>query len=169
MNPKSFLEWDIKTYETIFEKQRRVQWEKIIKLLQEHKQKNEVTIIPENCSITGGINTTFDVNVYGEVNGVILNTNLLIIGKTGKVTGVIKAKNVIVCGTVDAKVLCENIEVLSTGKVIGEVKYRNLKIEKDAVFEAKGTKEDFEYQSDYLRSTQAIQKVLRNPLILDDE
>lgn len=39
LNPKSFLEWDLKSYETIFEEQRRVQWEKIINLMQEHKEK----------------------------------------------------------------------------------------------------------------------------------
>lgn len=133
------------------------------------QRKTDATIIPQGCIITGGINTVANVNVYGEINGVILNSNNLIVGKTGKVTGVIKAKNVIVAGTVDAKIICENIEVYSDAKVIGEVKYKNMQIEKDAIFEAKAIKEDFEYQSDYLRSTQSIQKVLENPLILDNE
>ncbi len=133
-----------------------------------HK-KTAATIIPQYCSITGGINTTGDVNIYGEMNGVILNTNLLIIGETGKVTGVVKAKNIIVSGTIDAKIVCENIEVCTGARVIGEVTYQNMEIQKDAVFEAKANKQDFEYQSDYLRSTQAIQKILENPQILDNE
>lgn len=38
LNPRDFIKWDLKTYETIFEKQRRVQWEYLVKLIKEqHK------------------------------------------------------------------------------------------------------------------------------------
>lgn len=127
------------------------------------------TIIPKETVITGGINTYDDLNIYGEINGVILNANLIIIGKTGKVTGVIKAKKIIVAGTVDAKIVCEDFEAYNGAKVVGEIKYKNMQIEKEVFFKANTIKENFEYQSDYLRSTQAIQKVLENPLILDDD
>lgn len=131
------------------------------------QKSNGTTIIPKGVIVTGGINTDSDVNIYGEVNGVILNSNLVLIGKSAKVTGVIKAKHIIVVGTVDAKIVCEDFEVYSGAKVIGEVKYKNISVEKDSIFKAHAIKEDFIYESEYLRSTKAIQKVLENPLILD--
>ncbi len=38
LNPKDFMQWNLKTYEKIFEKQRRVQWEYLVKLIKDqHK------------------------------------------------------------------------------------------------------------------------------------
>jgi len=38
LNPKDFIKWDLKSYETIFNKQRRVQWESLVKLIKDqHK------------------------------------------------------------------------------------------------------------------------------------
>ncbi len=37
LNPKSFIEWSIKNYENIFEKQRRVQWESLVKMINSQK------------------------------------------------------------------------------------------------------------------------------------
>lgn len=128
---------------------------------------NSATIIPKGTVVTGGINTTGDINIYGEINGVIINANLVLVGKTGKVTGVIKAKRIIAAGTIDAKIVCEELEVYAQAKVIGEVEYKNIDIEKGSIFKAQAQKVDFEYESEYLSSTKAIQKVLQNPWILD--
>lgn len=37
LNPKPFLTWTLQNYEKIFEKQRRVKWDKIIELMESHK------------------------------------------------------------------------------------------------------------------------------------
>jgi len=38
LNPRDFIRWNLKTYETIFKKQRRVQWEYLVKLIKDqHK------------------------------------------------------------------------------------------------------------------------------------
>ena len=38
LNPRDFMNWSLKTYETIFNKQRRVQWEYLVKLIKDqHK------------------------------------------------------------------------------------------------------------------------------------
>jgi murein DD-endopeptidase MepM/ murein hydrolase activator NlpD len=42
LDPKPFLEWGINNYESIFEKQRRVKWEKIINLMEAHKEKQQL-------------------------------------------------------------------------------------------------------------------------------
>lgn len=38
LNPKDFMKWNLKTYETIFEKQRRVQWEYLVKLIKDQQK-----------------------------------------------------------------------------------------------------------------------------------
>jgi len=41
LNPKNFMKWNLKTYETIFSKERRVKWESLINLINSHKKKQE--------------------------------------------------------------------------------------------------------------------------------
>ena len=43
------------------------------------------------------------------------------IGESGHVTGLIKAKQIVLSGILEGKVACESIEILSTGKLIGEL------------------------------------------------
>ncbi len=45
----------------------------------------------------------------------------LSIGQEGYVTGLVKAKKVVLSGVFEGKMICENIEVLSTGKLIGDL------------------------------------------------
>ena len=42
LDPKPFLNWEINNYESIFEVQRRVKWEKIINLMAEHIKKQQL-------------------------------------------------------------------------------------------------------------------------------
>lgn len=41
LNPKDFIKWDMKNYEQIFEKQRRVEWESLVKLISNQNHKLE--------------------------------------------------------------------------------------------------------------------------------
>ncbi len=43
------------------------------------------------------------------------------IGESGHVTGLIKAKQIVLSGLLEGKVACESIEILATGKLIGEL------------------------------------------------
>lgn len=42
LNPWSFITWDIKTYETIFQTQRRVEWESLVAMISSHMNKLEL-------------------------------------------------------------------------------------------------------------------------------
>ena len=39
LNPRNFMKWNLKTYESIFTKERRVKWESLINLINSHKRK----------------------------------------------------------------------------------------------------------------------------------
>lgn len=43
------------------------------------------------------------------------------IGESGHVTGLIKAKQIVLSGLLEGKVACGSIEILATGKLIGEL------------------------------------------------
>lgn len=45
----------------------------------------------------------------------------LSVGESGYVTGLVKAKNVVLSGMFEGKMICESIDILSTGKLIGEL------------------------------------------------
>ena len=39
LDPKHFIDWDMKNYEQIFEQQRRVDWESLVKLVSDQSSK----------------------------------------------------------------------------------------------------------------------------------
>lgn len=43
------------------------------------------------------------------------------IGITGQVIGLIKARSIVLSGVLDGKVACERLDILETGKLIGEL------------------------------------------------
>ena len=56
------------------------------------------------------------------------------IGKTGKLEGNIRAKNVVVSGQFGGSITCERLEIVSQGRVIGEVETAELVIEAGGQF-----------------------------------
>jgi len=61
------------------------------------------------------------LHIDGRVDGVIDSNYDLSIGNTGHVTGLVKARSVVLSGTFEGKIACESIDILSTGKLIGEL------------------------------------------------
>ncbi len=57
----------------------------------------------------------------GRVEGVVESDHDLSIGQSGYVTGLVKAKKVVLSGVFEGKMICESIEILSTGKLMGEL------------------------------------------------
>lgn len=75
-----------------------------------------------------------DVLVDGTFEGVIESDYGLAVGAHGKVKGLIKASHVVVTGVLEGKVVCEHLEILSSGKFIGELVAGDISIEKGAKF-----------------------------------
>jgi len=61
------------------------------------------------------------LHIDGHVEGVIDSAFDVSIGETGCVSGLVKAKRIVLSGTLEGKVACETIDILSTGKLIGEL------------------------------------------------
>jgi cytoskeletal protein CcmA (bactofilin family) len=107
------------------------------------------TIIAKGTCIIGGISTEGTVHIDGKFEGVILEADAISIGKTGEVIGDIKANHVVISGFFDGKIDCNIMQVMSSGKVIGDFTYNDLIIEEDAKFEGKVNRKNSELKSRY--------------------
>jgi cytoskeletal protein CcmA (bactofilin family) len=124
---------------------------------------NVTTIIPLGTCIIGGINAKGTVLINGKFEGVILDAEVVSIGLTGEIIGDVQAKNLIVNGLFDGKIDCDKIQILSKGKVIGEVRYNELEIEKNGQFEGKGIKKNSQLKSRYTEVENKLNKILLAP------
>jgi len=78
---------------------------------------SSATIITSCMTVNGNLEGTDTIHIDGTVIGNITVSNTLVIGKSGKVEGIIEAKHVIINGELKGTIKCENLEVMQTGKV----------------------------------------------------
>lgn len=95
----------------------------------------ETTIIASGAKIEGVFNCNSRLHVDGEIIGKIHSKSIVTIGKSGKISGEIVAKRLIVNGHFEGTANCDTIEVLENGKLVGQVISKELMIEAKAEFE----------------------------------
>lgn len=61
------------------------------------------------------------LHIDGRVEGIIDSEFDVSIGRTGQIKGLVKARSIVLSGVLDGKVACERLEILQTGKLIGEI------------------------------------------------
>lgn len=130
------------------------------------QEKTGATVIAKGTYIIGGISTDGTVHIDGKFEGVILEADIISIGKTGEVIGDIKANNLIVSGLFDGKIDCNEVQILSSGKVIGEIKYNDLIIEPEGKFEGNGIRKGSTLTSNYNSIENKISNIIKNPKTL---
>ena len=94
-----------------------------------------LAVIGPSMNIRGEIRTQEELFVDGEVEGVLESQSLLTVGPNGKVKANIKAREVVVFGTVRGNVdAAEKIAIRDHGKVIGDIKTCGISIDDGAYF-----------------------------------
>lgn len=92
-------------------------------------------VIGEGVTFTGSIAAPGKVLINGTVTGE-LKADDLQIGKHGKVTGDVQAREIDVHGELNDKIDCkEHILIHNTGKVTGSMAYSELEIERGGQFQ----------------------------------
>lgn len=124
---------------------------------------NGATVIAQGTCIIGGITTEGSVHIDGKFEGVILEADMISIGKTGEVIGDIKANNLIVSGLLDGKIDCNEVQILPEGKVIGNMKYNELIIEENGKFEGQGIRKGSTLESRYDEVENKINNIILKP------
>jgi cytoskeletal protein CcmA (bactofilin family) len=110
-------------------------------------EKMETTAVFKGISVTGDVKGSHNIYLNGEFDGKMDLTALLLVGKTGKLKGQVKAECVIIEGEVEGKVIAkEKVELRATGKYKGEIIAPSVMISDKAFFDGnvKMTKEDVE-------------------------
>lgn len=68
------------------------------------------------------------------MDGVIDSEFDVSIGTTGQVVGLVKARTIVLSGVLEGKVACEKLDILKTGKLIGELISGELTVETGGKF-----------------------------------
>lgn len=98
-------------------------------------QPTKAAAIGASMNIKGEIRTREELFVDGEVEGIVESHSLLTVGPNGKVHANIKAREVIVYGSVRGNVdVTEKIAIRDRGSVIGDIKTSGISIDDGAYF-----------------------------------
>jgi cytoskeletal protein CcmA (bactofilin family) len=109
----------------------------------------DTTAIFEGISVKGNVKGSHNLLLNGEFEGAIDLTALLLVGKTGKLKGEVKANYIIIEGEVEGKVMAdEKVELRDTGRYRGEILAPAIMISDNAFFNGtvKMTKEEKDAQ-----------------------
>jgi cytoskeletal protein CcmA (bactofilin family) len=98
------------------------------------------TVIGPGAVFDGHFETPESVRVDGTINGNCNCKELLIVGVEGKINGDITSQNVIISGKVEGDIIANGkLELLSTGKLVGNITARSLVVDEDACFDGRCT------------------------------
>lgn len=101
------------------------------------------TIIGNNTTFKGSINSEEMIRIDGTFEGDITTSSDLIVGPTGIVNAQINAKNAIISGTITGNAdIEEKIHIMPNAKFYGDIKSTNLIIEEGAIFKGSNTVKD---------------------------
>jgi len=95
---------------------------------------NNATIVAIGTKIEGSVLVEGKLHIDGYVDGKIKVGDVVSIGKKGVAKGEIFAKKVIVSGIFEGNIESDVIEILSGGKVVGKILYKELIIEQKGIF-----------------------------------
>lgn len=104
------------------------------KSLSAESKRTALTIIAKGNKISGEMTVTGKLHIDGCVEGAITSIENLSIGKTGKVNGNIKAKNITVTGLLEGKVFCEHLHIYPGGRVVAKVECFELTMDAKSEF-----------------------------------
>ena len=96
------------------------------------------TIVGTSVKLKGNLNSDGDITIDGNINGEIKTKGSVTIGPNANVIASIKAKRVIVAGTVQGNIEAkERLTLTETGRVYGDINANILSISAGAIFAGK--------------------------------
>jgi len=94
------------------------------------------TLIGVGTEIKGNLKATGGIRIDGRVNGEILHEGDLVVGEEGVVEASIKTRNATIAGEVRGNVEASGrVEIVSTGKLLGDIVVTTLIINEGALFD----------------------------------
>ncbi|WP_424245777.1 cytoskeletal protein CcmA (bactofilin family) [Elusimicrobium posterum] len=96
-----------------------------------------ISVISAECNFQGVLNVQGSLRVDGKLEGSVDNARHIVVGEHGIVKGDLSAKTVILSGRVEGNVCAENLEVLSTSQIVGDIRAQKILVEEGATLEGK--------------------------------
>lgn len=94
-----------------------------------------INLISLGTDITGDIKSTGDIRIDGTLTGNLNTKGKIVIGPTGKVNGEVICKNSEVSGSVEGRIIVNQLLILkASSKIFGDIATSKLSIEPGAVF-----------------------------------
>ncbi|WP_372798058.1 polymer-forming cytoskeletal protein [Litorivivens sp.] len=87
------------------------------------------TVVASGTKIVGDLQLNDDFHLDGRMSGKVNSSLNVSVGKGGEFDGAIQAKKVVISGCVDGTIDAERLEIVSGGRVIGEIFVTELVIE----------------------------------------
>lgn len=93
-----------------------------------------ITIIAEGNKFSGDMSIIGKMHIDGIFEGNISSLDNISIGKKGHVRGMIKARQVDVCGLLEGDVICDELHIEAGGKVRATVESQHMSINPEGCF-----------------------------------
>jgi cytoskeletal protein CcmA (bactofilin family) len=95
-----------------------------------------ITVIGPEAYFHGVVTVRGSLRVDGEMEGNIHEAQTVVVGRNGRVKGDVCAEHVVVGGVIEGEVVASRqLEIISGGRVNGDIRTGKLLIEEGAVFE----------------------------------
>jgi cytoskeletal protein CcmA (bactofilin family) len=83
-----------------------------------------------DTSVSGRLSFTAPTRLDGRLRGEVHASDLLVIGETGIVDGIVRGSNVVVLGSIDGEVFAtERVEIGASGRLKGSIETRELVVQ----------------------------------------
>jgi cytoskeletal protein CcmA (bactofilin family) len=101
-----------------------------------HESSRGVAVLGKSVMVKGQIHSREDLTIDGEVEGTVeLSEHRLTVGPNGRVQATVKAREIVVLGTVHGNVeATDKIDIRKDAKLIGDIKTARIVIEDGAYF-----------------------------------
>ena len=106
--------------------------------LTEHSRNEEATTLGRETNFQGTLRFTDSLRILGRLSGEIISPGRLVVEEGAEVKATIRVGSIVVGGIIRGNILAKDkLEMLATGKVVGNIKTAKLKIADGVVFEGK--------------------------------
>lgn len=106
--------------------------------MQKDKALDSTSLLSRNVNIDGEIQGEENLHVDGHISGAIKLNGDILIGSSGIVEAEIEANNIVIQGRVTGNVVArQQLEIQSSGSLVGDCTARSIDIKEGAMFEGR--------------------------------
>ncbi|PHS32593.1 MAG: cell shape determination protein CcmA [Alkaliphilus sp.] len=96
------------------------------------------SLIGKNCVFEGVVNSKGTLRIDGEIKGEVISEGNVFLSADGKITGNIKASNILISGEVMGDIIAtDSLRITSSGRLLGDSNAKTFVLDENAVFEGK--------------------------------